>query len=82
MSLGSLSAVSRPDKTFCQATLGGIPTQAVAATTRPWPSGITRARRHRAEVPQTPLQDQLGTSMGLPRGAHFGARAGGRWGSC
>lgn len=32
VSLGSLDMVSLPDGPFCQATLDGIPTQAVAAT--------------------------------------------------
>lgn len=43
VSLGSLCTVSLPDGPFCQATLDGIPTQAVAATACPGPPGAERA---------------------------------------
>ena len=43
VSVRSLCAVSLPDEPFCQATLDGIPTQAVAATACPGPPGADRA---------------------------------------
>lgn len=69
--------MSLSDGPFCQATLDGISTQAVAATACPGPPGAERATNSPGGI----APSQLGTSLDLGHGPHSLLAGSGR-GSC